>query len=173
MARKVELGQRSIVGEIPNNGLDEMFGDAEYPVKVMVTNHMPREISLPELNLFLGQGATLDGSNKQVTSLSGLDQLRRVSSSIEQISMLNAYEFAAITIEEVGVPEDPDGSNGGQGDDASGDESKGDGDAGNTNDSGDAPKDGSPNDGAGSDTNKTPEATHCKTTGASKKHKGD
>lgn len=107
MTKKLEFGAKSVVGDAASNLL-EVLGDAEYPIELIFTNHMPRDIALPEVGLFLEHVCNPDEKNKAAVSVASVDQLQRTASSIEQISMLNGYEFVAITVEFI-QPEDDGG----------------------------------------------------------------
>lgn len=100
MARKIELGSPSFV-RVAIASLIGAFADATYPVKVVITNNMPRDISLPDIGLFLRHVCDPKGENKREVELRGFDQLQRLASNIGQISMLNDYQYAAMTVEEV------------------------------------------------------------------------
>lgn len=100
MARKIELGSPSFV-KVALASLIGVFADATFPVKVVVTNNMPRDIALPDIGLFLRHVCNPDGENRSAVDLQDLDQLQRLASNIGQISMLNDYQYAAMTIEEV------------------------------------------------------------------------
>ena len=100
MARKIELGSPSFV-KVAIASLIGAFSDATYPVKVVITNNMPRDISLPDIGLFLRHVCDPKGENKSEVELQGFDQLQRLASNIGQISMLNDYQYVAMTVEEV------------------------------------------------------------------------
>ncbi len=100
MARKIELGSPSFV-RVAIASLIGAFADATYPVKVVITNNMPRDISLPDIGLFLRHVCNPEGENRREVILQGFDQLQRLASNIGQISMLNDYQYAAMTVEEV------------------------------------------------------------------------
>ncbi len=100
MARKIELGSPSFV-KVALDSLIGAFADATYPVKVVITNNMPRDISLPDIGLFLRHVCNPNGENKREVELQGFEQLQRLASNIGQISMLNDYQYAAMTVEEV------------------------------------------------------------------------
>ncbi|MBL0011130.1 MAG: hypothetical protein IPP22_09320 [Nitrosomonas sp.] len=53
MGRKIQLGSPSFVKAVLSKCVKEVFGDAEYPIRAVILNHMPRDITLPELGLFL------------------------------------------------------------------------------------------------------------------------
>lgn len=105
MARKIELGAPSFM-KAALVSLNDLFGDAVYPIKVAITNNMPRDISLPDLKLFLRHVSNPDGENKRIIEIGDYGQLRRLASNIEQISHLNGYEYAALTVE--GVTDEPE-----------------------------------------------------------------
>ncbi|WP_292992607.1 hypothetical protein [Nitrosomonas sp.] len=108
MARKIELGSPSFV-KVAIASLIGAFADATYPVKVVITNNMPRDISLPDIGLFLRHVCNPDGENRREIELQGFDQLQRLASNIGQISMLNDYQYAAMTVEEVVEEPEQDG----------------------------------------------------------------
>ena len=109
MARKIELGSPSFV-KVAIASLIGAFADASYPVKVVITNNMPRDISLPDIGVFLRHVCNPDGENRSEVELQNIDQLQRLASNIGQISMLNDYQYAAMTVEEVvdELEQDPD-----------------------------------------------------------------
>ncbi len=109
MARKIELGSPSFV-KVAIASLIGAFADASYPVKVVITNNMPRDISLPDIGVFLRHVCNPDGENRREVELQNIDQLQRLASNIGQISMLNDYQYAAMTVEEVvdELEQDPD-----------------------------------------------------------------
>ncbi len=100
MARRIELGSPSFV-EVAITSLIGAFADATYPVKVVITNNMPRDISLPDIGLFLRHVCDPNGENRREVMLRGFDQLQRLASNIGQISMLNDYQYASMTVEEM------------------------------------------------------------------------
>lgn len=100
MARKIELGSPSFL-KVAIASLVGAFANATYPVKVVITNNMPRDISLPDIGLFLRHVCDPKGENRREVMLQGFDQLQRLASNIGQISMLNDYQYAAMTVEEV------------------------------------------------------------------------
>ena len=100
MTRKVELGAPSLSGKDANDLVASEFAAVNYPLKVVVTNHMPRDVVFPEVDgLFLRHCANEAGRQLMV-ELASEDQFQRLASSIEQIAELNAYALA-ITIEEI------------------------------------------------------------------------
>ena len=102
MTRKVELGAPSLSGKDANDLVAKEFAKVKYPLKVVVTNHMPRDVVFPEVEgLFLRHCANEPGRQLMV-ELASEDQFQRLASSIEQIAELNAYAVA-ISIEEVEV----------------------------------------------------------------------
>ncbi len=109
MARKIELGSPSFV-KVAIASLIGAFADASYPVKVVITNNMPRDISLPDIGVFLRHVCNPNGENRREVELQNIDQLQRLASNIGQISMLNDYQYAAMTVEEVvdELEQDPD-----------------------------------------------------------------
>lgn len=111
MTRKVELGAPSLTGKDANDLVANEFADAQYPLSVTITNHMPRDISLPEINVFLRHALNQEGTSA-VVSIDSADLFQRVASSVEQIAELNKYTLA-ITIEDAAVaaPEKPKTSN--------------------------------------------------------------
>lgn len=102
MTRKVELGAPSLTGKDANDLVAKEFAKAKYPLEVVFTNHMPRNVVFPEVDgLFLANCAAASGHVKTVTIASD-EVFQRLASSIEQIAELNGYELA-ITAEEVEV----------------------------------------------------------------------
>lgn len=105
MTKIVKLGAPSLTGKDANQVVAEAFADAEYPLTVMVKNHMPRDVALPEVpGLFLKHVANAEGSVK-VVEIQNHDLFQRVASSIEQIAELNRYELA-VTISDGPIPSD-------------------------------------------------------------------
>jgi len=100
MTRKIELGAPSIIGKDTAALLLETFAEAKFPLKVLVTNHMPRDVVFPEVaGLLLSHVASATGTERKVV-ISDFDLLQRLVSSVEQVAELNGYE-AAITVSEV------------------------------------------------------------------------
>lgn len=100
MTRKIELGAPSMTGKDTAALLQEMFAEAKFPLKVLVTNHMPRDVVFPEVaGLLLSHVASATGTERKVV-ISDFDLMQRLVSSIEQVAELNGYE-SAITISEV------------------------------------------------------------------------
>lgn len=94
MTRKVELGAPSLTGKDANDLVAKEFAKAKYPLKVVVTNHMPRDVVFPEVEgLFLRHCANAAESQLTV-EIANEDQFHRLASSIEQIAELNSYELA-------------------------------------------------------------------------------
>lgn len=102
MLKKINLGAPSLKGKGAQGLAGSGFEDsAAYPMKVVITNHMPSDISLPEVNgLFLRNVCNSKGLNRATVEIESADQLKRLVSSIEQIAELSGYE-TAMTIEEV------------------------------------------------------------------------
>lgn len=102
MTRKVELGAPSLTGKDANVLVAKEFAKVKYPLEVVVTNNMPRNVVFPEIDgLFLTHCANEAGRVKTV-SIASEDAFQRLASSIEQIAELNAYAMA-VTIEEVEI----------------------------------------------------------------------
>lgn len=98
MTRKVELGAPSLTGKDANKLVAAEFGKAKYPLTVTVQNNMPRDVSFPEINLFLRHCAgVLDSA--AVVIIKDHDQFQRFASDVEQVAELNGYQVA-LTIEE-------------------------------------------------------------------------
>lgn len=103
MTRKIRLGAPSLTGKDANDLVAEAFADAKYPLKLEVTNLMPRNVTFPELgNLFLRNVASGKPDMKAVVTVPNHDALQRFASSVEQIAELNQYAQALI-LEEVGA----------------------------------------------------------------------
>ena len=100
MARKIELGSPPFMGAAIAS-IVSAFADAAYPIKVAITNNMPRDISLPDVGLFLRHVCNPNGENRGKVEIQSIDQLLRLESNIGQISFLNDYQYAAMTVEEV------------------------------------------------------------------------
>lgn len=102
MTIKVELGAPSLTGKDANDLVAKEFAKVKYPLKVVVTNHMPRDVVFPEVEgLFLTHCANEAGRSATV-EIASAEQLQRLASSIEQIAELNGYA-QAIAIEEVSI----------------------------------------------------------------------
>jgi hypothetical protein len=100
MTRKILLGAPSLVGKEAQDREKNGLANATYPLTVVITNHMPRDIALPEVkDLYLKSVYYSSGSSKTVV-ITNEAQLKRLISSVEQISELNGYH-KALTIEEV------------------------------------------------------------------------
>ena len=100
MARKIELGSPSFMGAAIAS-IVSAFADAAYPIKVVITNNMPRDISLPDVGLFLRHVCNPNSENRSEVEIQSINQLLRLESNIGQISFLNDYQYAAMTVEEV------------------------------------------------------------------------
>lgn len=101
MTRKVELGAPSLTGKDANEQVAAEFGKAKYPVKVVVSNRMNRDVVFPELGLFLRHVAAADGVSGEI-EIPSHEAFQRFASDVEQIAELNQCA-QALTIEEVGV----------------------------------------------------------------------
>lgn len=102
MTRTVELGAPSLTGKDCNDLVAEVFATAEYPLKVVVKNHMPRDVAFPEVDgLFLRHVANHKGSQAAVV-IADHDLFQRLASSVEQVAELNGYELA-LTVSDAGV----------------------------------------------------------------------
>lgn len=101
MTRKVELGAPSLTGKDANEQVAAEFGKAKYPVKVVVSNQMNRDVVFPELGLFLRHVAAADGVSSEV-EIPSHEVFQRFASDVEQIAELNQCAQALI-IEEVGT----------------------------------------------------------------------
>jgi hypothetical protein len=95
MATKFIIGAPSITGIDANDLVNEFFADSTFPLMIRLQNHLPRNISLPEINVFLKPF-----DDKAEAKIKSLDKLHRLVSSIEQIAELNKHE-AAITVEDL------------------------------------------------------------------------
>jgi hypothetical protein len=106
MTRSVDLGAPSLTGKDANDLVAKVFADAAYPLKVVVQNHMPRNVVFPEVDgLFLFHVANREESRKEVV-IASHDLFQRLASSIEQIAELNHYPLA-LTITEVSAAGKP------------------------------------------------------------------
>lgn len=99
MARKIELGAPSFMMAVAAS-IAAVFADAVYPIKVVITNNMPRDIALPDVGVFLRHVCNPDGENQREVEIQSIDQLLRLESNIGQISFLNDYQYAAMTVED-------------------------------------------------------------------------
>lgn len=100
MTRKILLGAPSLVGKDANDLGKDGFANAVYPIKMKITNHMPRDIALPEVRGLFLRSVFYPGDNQKIVEITTEDQMKRMISSVEQICELNQYE-KALTIEEV------------------------------------------------------------------------
>lgn len=101
MTRQVVLGAPSLTEQDANDQVQKEFAKAKYPMRVLVINHMPRNVVFPEVEgLYLTHCADTEGEGhrKEVT-INNEDQLQRLASSIEQVAELNGYEKAIELIE--------------------------------------------------------------------------
>jgi len=102
MTRKVELGAPSLTGKDANDLVAKEFAKVKYPLSVVVTNHMPRDVVFPEVEgLHLRHTASAEGSQVTV-EIASEELFQRLASSVEQIAEMNGY-LLALTIEEVVV----------------------------------------------------------------------
>ena len=92
---KIILGAPSREGKGANVLVKEAFGKAKFPLKLIFTNQLPRDIALPEIGLFLKHVCNADHTTEQV-KVASFDALMRVASSIEQIAQLNKCQEAMI-----------------------------------------------------------------------------
>lgn len=100
MNKKITLGAPSLIGKGANDLAANGFSGAVYPMKAVITNHMPRDISLPEIKgLFLRNVCNSEGLNRATVEITNETQLKRVISDVEQIAELNGYK-KALTIED-------------------------------------------------------------------------
>ena len=93
MSRVVQLGAPSLTKKDANELVSEVFGDAKYPLTVTVKNHMPMNVALPEVGLFLRHVSDPVGS-QAVVNIASADLFHRLASSVEQVAELNRYEVA-------------------------------------------------------------------------------
>ncbi|MFZ4504577.1 MAG: hypothetical protein ACOYM1_11570 [Methylovulum sp.] len=85
-----------LIGAKPTNAdLIEKLASSQFPLVIKLTNHLPRNLSFPEVGLFLepltGQGTAL---------IRSYADLARLISSLEQIAILNKHDHA-VTLEEL------------------------------------------------------------------------
>ncbi len=92
---KFTIGAPSITGVDANDLVNEFFSDSTFPLMIRLQNHLPRNISLPEINVFLKPF-----DDKAEAKIKSFDKLHRLVSSIEQVAELNKNE-AAITVEDL------------------------------------------------------------------------
>lgn len=91
---QVQLGDPRKTGKDANVQIAEAFGNLTYPLTATVQNHMPRDLSFPEVQgLFLRHVASATGTSKTVT-ITSYDLLQRLASSINQIAALNNCALA-------------------------------------------------------------------------------
>jgi hypothetical protein len=112
MTRKVDLGAPSLTGKDANDLVAKEFAKIKYPVKISVTNHMPRNAVFPEVDGLLLRHCADEAGRKVEVIIESEDQFQRLASSVEQIAELNGYELA-LTIEEVAVVAPSKGKAGG------------------------------------------------------------
>lgn len=92
---KFTIGAPTITGVDANDLVNEFFSDSKFPLEIRLQNHLPRNISLPEISVFLKPF-----DDKAEAKIKSLDKLHRLVASIEQIAELNKHE-AAITLEDL------------------------------------------------------------------------
>lgn len=100
MSRVVQLGAPSLTKKDANELVNEVFGDAKYPLTVTVKNHMPMNVAFPEVGLFLRHVSDPVGS-QAVVNIASADLFQRLVSSVEQVAELNRYEVALSISDEV------------------------------------------------------------------------
>jgi len=95
------IGSPEIQAADERKTVSQVFGDAEFPVRLMVTNHLACDIVIPELgDLALKHVCNSDGLNKSEVMIRDIDQLTRGVSDAEQIAILNQTRLFLV-IEEV------------------------------------------------------------------------
>ncbi|MBL8473797.1 MAG: hypothetical protein JNM98_18550 [Rhodocyclaceae bacterium] len=95
--REIRFGAPSVTGGCALL-LAAFLAASTFPIRVKVKNHMPRNVSFPEVDgLFLRHTADADGCEKIVT-IADADQLQRLAASIEQVAELNGAGEKAVTI---------------------------------------------------------------------------
>lgn len=99
MTNKVELGAPSLMGKDANELVAVEFAGAKYPLKVVVTNMMPRDVVFPEVEGLHLRHVGNEIGRVRVVEITGEDQFQRLVSSISQIAELNGYALA-VTIED-------------------------------------------------------------------------
>ena len=100
MSRKLMIGSPLIQAADERKTVKQVFGDAEFPVRLMVTNHLACDIVIPELGVALKHVSNADGLNNGEVMVRDIDQLTRAVSDAEQIAMLNQTRLFLV-IEEV------------------------------------------------------------------------
>lgn len=96
MTRNVEIGAPSLTGKDANDLAAKEFAKAKYPLKLVATNLMPRDVAFPEVEgLFLRHAGNEVERTKEIT-VDSEDQLHRLVSSVEQIAELNGYGRAFV-----------------------------------------------------------------------------
>lgn len=94
MTKTIQLGAPSLTGKDANDLIASNFADANFPLDVLITNHMPRDVVFPDVNgLFLRHCANKEGSSAVVT-IAEAGQLQRLASGVEQVAELNKYAIA-------------------------------------------------------------------------------
>ncbi|SEN69918.1 hypothetical protein [Nitrosomonas marina] len=103
--RKMEIGAPALQGN-ERKTVKDVFGDAEFPIMARVTNHMPCDITLPEIGgLELLHVCNSEGRNSKEVMIDDIDRLTRAVSSMEQIAGLSRVRHA-LTIEVVSAEGD-------------------------------------------------------------------
>lgn len=97
--RTVTIGAPSLTGKDANDLVKEVFESAKFPLAVVVTNHMPRQVVFPVVGVFLNHVCDADNASATV-KIESYDQLQTFATDVEQIAELNRYE-KAITVDEV------------------------------------------------------------------------
>ncbi len=91
MTKQFTIGAPSITGIDANDLVTQFFTDSKFPLTVRLTNHLQRNVSLPEIGVFL---PAFEG--KAEAKIKSFDALHQVVSSIEQISELNEHEALSL-----------------------------------------------------------------------------
>lgn len=114
MAR-IELGAPSLTGKEPNDQVKEAFGTASFPQTITLYNLMPRDVSLPDIEVFLRHVSNAAGNHVE-TEIKDFDSLQRTASDLAQIAELNGYHTAmALEYTEPAKPNPPTEGGGTQG----------------------------------------------------------
>lgn len=90
-----------MAAESANKSCSKLFGDAKFPLNVRLTNHLPRNLAFPEVDVFL---PPLGG--KKEACVKSFAELQRLVASIEQIALLNRHG-QAVSLEELVTQQQP------------------------------------------------------------------
>ncbi|SFK63326.1 hypothetical protein SAMN05216302_101112 [Nitrosomonas aestuarii] len=101
MARVLKIGAPSLMDEGARQTVDQVFGDAEFPHRIRVTNRFSCRMAVAELGgMHLEPIANPDGLDKREFVVKDKDLLVRAVASMEQVSEMNKIPYS-MTFESV------------------------------------------------------------------------